>query len=98
LTGSGSVVRKGPEPDPDPDLKNQISANFILTTFFTKICSYKYCTYIYEPKSEAIEIFEVMAFTHTKKVYVEPFIKARIRIWIRNTGVNMNVFKQFSVL
>jgi hypothetical protein len=46
LTGSGSDVRKHPDPDSEPDL-NKFSAYFLLEFFKTEICSKKY---IHEPK------------------------------------------------
>jgi hypothetical protein len=69
---TGSDFRKRPDlvPDLDQNLSRQI---FLWKFYFAEICS--------KPKSYTTEIPEVfMAFTHTKKVDLELFIKGRIRI------------------
>jgi hypothetical protein len=45
LTGSGSDIRKRPDPDPH---FNKFSVKFLLETFLAEICSKKY---IHDPKS-----------------------------------------------
>jgi hypothetical protein len=83
VTGSGSDFRK--RPDPGPEL-HKFLANFFPEILLLKICSKKYCTYVHDPKSK-IEIPEVfMAFTHTNKVKIRSFLKARIRIRSQTSG------------
>jgi hypothetical protein len=84
----------------DPDVFCPVSAKFLLEICLKEICSKKY---IQEPNSSATEIPKVfMAFTHTKKVDLGSFIKARIRIRpkrpgsdrIRNTAFLWDVSKE----